>query len=546
MMNAPIAKLLIVDDEAAQMQALCDTLQQEGYAVRGFTSGHDALALLREEQFDLLLTDLMMPGIDGIALLLASREIDADLACIVMTGDGTIATAVSALKAGALDYVLKPFRMNNILPALGRALGIRRLRLENIQLRESVSIYELSRAITQGLEESEVVDKTLAAAAQHSGAAAVYLLLATPDGAELRVAGTTGPAAQTLEPTSFAIDESVGRWLTQARTELDALGAQSDPRTPFAHPFGPKIGIALPIASGGKLFGVLGFTRSRPELRMSPGQLKALDILARTAATAFATTSLVGQLRRMNDELEARVRERTRELEMANKDLEAFSYSVSHDLREPLRAVEGFCELFRTEFSADVPEAGRKLLERIWSGARRMSQLINDLLHFARFSREPLCSLRVPLREVVVDSVAQLKGQQGERDLSVVVGELPDCFGDRALLQQVVINLLSNAFKFTKNRTTARIDIGALRQGEAVVYYVRDNGIGFDMKYADRLFGVFQRLHPRDAFEGTGIGLSIVQRIIQRHGGTVWADSHPDAGTTLYFSLPAQPERCAA
>lgn len=545
-MNASIAKLLIVDDEAAQMRALCDTLQQEGYAARGFTSGHEALALLREEQFDLLLTDLMMPGIDGIALLQASREIDRDIACIVMTGDGTIATAVSALKAGALDYVLKPFRMNNILPALGRALGIRRLRLENIQLRESVSIYELSRAITQGLEEREVVDKTLAAAVQLSDSAAVYLLLTTPDGAELRVAGTAGAGAQTLERASFVIDESVGHWLTQARMELDALGAQSDPRTPFAHPFGPKIGISLPIASAGKLFGVLGFTRSRPELRMSSGQLKALDILARTAATAFATASLVGQLRHMNDELEARVRERTHELEIANKDLEAFSYSVSHDLREPLRAVEGFCELFRTEFSASVPEAGRKLLERIWSGAGRMTQLINDLLHFARFSREPLRRLRVPLREVVVDSVAQLTGQQAERDLKVVVGDLPDCFGDRALLEQVVINLLSNAFKFTKGRAPARIDIGALRQGEAVVYYVRDNGVGFDMKYADRLFGVFQRLHPREAFEGTGIGLSIVQRIIQRHGGTVWADSRPDAGTTLYFSIPAQPERCAA
>ena len=167
-----------------------------------------------------------------------------------------------------------------------------------------------------------------------------------------------------------------------------------------------------------------------------------------------------------------------------------------------------------------------------------MTQLINDLLHFARFSREPLRRLRVPLREVVVDSVAQLTGQQAERDLKVVVGDLPDCFGDRALLEQVVINLLSNAFKFTKGRAPARIDIGALRQGEAVVYYVRDNGVGFDMKYADRLFGVFQRLHPREAFEGTGIGLANVQRIILRHGGRVWAEGVVNSGATFYFSLP--------
>jgi signal transduction histidine kinase len=546
MNGAPIARLLIVDDEAAQMRALCDTLEPEGYVTRGCTAAHDALALLREEQFDLLLTDLMMPEIDGIALLLASREIDPDMACIVMTGDGTIATAVSALKAGALDYVLKPFRMNNLLPALARALAIRRLRLENIQLRESVAIYELSRAFTQSLEENEVIDRTLAAAAQHSDAAAVYLLLLTPDGSSLRVAGTSGAHVPALEHTTFAFDESVNHWLTQACKELDNLGAPSDPQTPFEHPFGRKIGLALPIASGGKLFGVLGLMRAHPERRMSPGQLKALDILVRTTATAFETTSLVGQLRRMNEELEARVRDRTHELEIANKDLEAFSYSVSHDLREPLRAVEGFCDLFRNEFSAEVPEAGRKLLDRIWSGANRMSQLISDLLHFARFSREPLRRLRVPLREVVVESVTQLKAQQGERDLTVVVEELPDCFGDRVLLEQVMINLLSNAFKFTKGREAAQIDVGALRQGDAIVYYVRDNGVGFDMKYADRLFGVFQRLHPREAFEGTGIGLSIVQRIIQRHGGTVWADSRPNVGTTLYFSLPVQAERCAA
>jgi light-regulated signal transduction histidine kinase (bacteriophytochrome) len=240
------------------------------------------------------------------------------------------------------------------------------------------------------------------------------------------------------------------------------------------------------------------------------------------------------------------VRERTRELEIANKDLESFSYSVSHDLREPLRAVEGYCELFREEYAADVPEEGRRLLDRIWSGSSRMTRLINDLLHFARFSREPLHRVRVPLREVVLEAAVRLKEPLGERQLSVHVGDLPDCFGDRSLLEQVVINLMSNAFKFTAGREAARIEVGSLRQGDAIVYYVRDNGVGFDMRYADKLFGVFQRLHPREKFEGTGIGLSIVQRIVQRHGGKVWADSRPEEGTTLYFSLPAQTESIAA
>jgi len=523
------------------MRALCDTLEYEGYLTQGFTSGHEAIAALREQPFDLLLTDLTMPDIDGIALLRACREIDRELACIVMTGQGTIATAVDALKTGALDYVLKPFKVNTILPVLARALATRSLQLENIQLRESVSIHELSRAITQGLEHGEVVERTLAAAGQHSHVSAVYLLVPTDDGHALRLAGKTGSGAEPLESAALLLEGSGERWVDQARKQLEAPG-DSDPRVLFAHPFDARIGVALPIVAGGKFFGVLGFSSSRSQQRISPGQIKALEILARTAATAFETAALVTQLRRVNEELELRVRERTRDLEIANRDLEAFSYSVSHDLREPLRAVEGFCEMFRTEFGSSVPEPGRRILQRIWSGASRMTQLVNDLLHFSRFSREPLHCLRVPLREIVLQTVARLQEPLGERQPSVQVGDLPDCFGDRSLLEQVLINLLSNAFKFSAGRDAPRIEVGALRQGEDIVYYVRDNGVGFDMRYADRLFGVFQRLHPQEAFEGTGIGLSIVHRIITRHGGRVWADSRPNEGTTLYFSLPAQIE----
>ena len=541
-MSAPVARLLIVDDEAALMRALCEALEYEGYLTQGFSSGREAIAALREQSFDLLLTDLTMPETDGIALLRTCREIDRELACIVMTGQGTIATAVDALKAGALDYVLKPFKMNSLLPVLARALATRSLQLENIQLRESVSIHELSRAITQGLEHGEVVERTLAAAGQHSHVSAVYLLVPTDDGRTLRLAAKTGPGAQTLESAMLLLEGSGERWLDQACKQLEGHEGDSDPGVLFTHPFDARIGVALPIVAGGKFFGVLGFSSARSQQRISPGQLKALEIVARTAATAFETAALVTQLRRMNEELELRVRERTRDLEIANRDLEAFSYSVSHDLREPLRAVEGFCEMFRAEFGASVPEPGRRILQRIWSGASRMTQLVNDLLHFSRFSREPLHCLRVPLREIVLQTVTRLQEPLGERQPSVQVGNLPDCFGDRALLEQVLINLLSNAFKFSSGRDSPRIEVGALRQGEDIVYYVRDNGVGFDMRYADKLFGVFQRLHPQEAFAGTGIGLSIVHRIITRHGGRVWADSRPDEGTTLYFSLPPQIE----
>ncbi len=523
------------------MRALCDALSYAGYITQGFTSGREAVAALREQSFDLLLTDLTMPEIDGIALLRACREIDRDLACIMMTGQGTIATAVDAVKAGALDYVLKPFKMNDILPVLARALATRSVQLENIQLRESIAIHELSRAITQGLVQREVVERTVAAASRHSDVGAVYLLTPTEDGRTLRIAGQTGSQVQPLDNAALALDDSAKRWVDEARHELDRSDGTADPRLPFAHPFDARIEVALPIVARGGFFGVLGFSTSRSDRRISLGQLKALDVLARTAATAFETAALVGQLRRVNEELEQRVRERTRELEVANKDLESFSYSVSHDLREPLRAIEGFCEMFRSEFGTSIPEGGRAVLERISSGACRMTQLINDLLHFSRFSREPLERVRVPVRELVLQVVTRLTEPLGERPPAVEIGELPECYGDRALLEQVWVNLLSNAIKFTAGRNPARVDIGALRQGSETVYYVRDNGVGFDMRYADKLFGVFQRLHPAQEFEGTGVGLSIVHRIVTRHGGRVWADSRKGEGTTLYFALPGLP-----
>lgn len=546
-MNAPAhARLLIVDDEAAQLRALCDILQQEGYVTRGVAGAREALAALREEPFDALLTDLSMPQVDGITLLRACREIDRDLACIVMTGHATVSTAVEALKSGAIDYLTKPFNVKQILAVLSRALELRWLQLENIQLRESVSIYELARAITQGLSEAEVVERTLASAAALSDCRAVYML--RPSGAAepvLRLAGQAGPDVQPV--TDLAPPAAVlADWLQYASRELEALTAESSASALVAHPFDRALGIALPIQTAGQLFGILGFSSSQSRRRMRIGQLKTLDVLARTAATAFARAALVTELRDINQALEQRVEERTRELEMANRDLESFAYSISHDLRQPLSVIEGFCELFRAEFGAGVPPGGQPLLEQIWSGTRRMSKLIDDLLHFSRMGRAPLERLRVPLRAMVLEVSARLMQPRREPPAAVQVGDLPDCWGDPALIEQVLVNLLANAIKFSAGRSPARIEVGVLRRGDEAVYYVRDNGVGFDMRYAEKLFGVFQRLHTADEFEGTGIGLSIVHRIVTRHGGKVWADSRKGEGATFYFTLAGPAVRAEA
>ena len=540
MNRSPLARLLIVDDEPALMTALCNTLETEGYAVTGFTSARQALDKLRERQFDLLLTDLMMPEMDGIALLRAAQEIDRDLAGIVMTGHGTIDTAVKALRDGALDYVLKPFRLDNLLSVLARALERRRLQTENIQLRETVSIYELSRAITMGLSHDEIAERTVAAAAQQSDAGAVCVLVPTTEGRELRVAGMSGASAHWSAEQRFAIDAPIVRWVALAREQLSAWSASSsDPEAVFSPPFpGTSPGVAFPIVAGGNFYGILRFSSLTAQRRLTPGQIKAPDILASTAATAFEAASLLTQLRTLNQDLEHRVRERTQELQAANADLEAFSYSVSHDLRAPLRIVDGYCQMFIDDFGAGIPAEGRRILDKARAGATRMNQLIDDLLRFARFSRQPLQMRPVQMSALVRHVVATFEDQLQGRSVQLQVAELPDCVADGSLLQQVLTNLLSNALKFTASRSHAHIEIGTSREAAEQVYFVKDNGVGFDMKYADRLFGVFQRLHSQSEFEGTGIGLSIVHRIVRRHGGRTWAESTPQEGATFYFSLP--------
>jgi two-component system sensor histidine kinase/response regulator len=364
-----LGSLLIVDDEKAQLMALCNTLRDQGYVTVGVSSGEEALDALGRQEFDLLLTDLKMPGMDGIAVLRAAFSIDAKIVGIVMTGHGTIATAVEAMQAGALDYILKPFKLSAVLPILARALAIRRLRLEN------------------------------------------------------------------------------------ARLERD-------------------------------------------------------------------------------------VRQRTAELEAANKELDAFSSSVSHDLRAPLRAVIGFSSTLADVHAAQFSPEARETLDRVRTAAARMQQLIDDLLRFSRLGRQPLAKQRVRVAALVGDLITELQREQDGRAVEVRVGDLPDIVADLSLLKQVFANLLSNAFKFTRKRDRATVEVSARRGDGEIVFSVRDNGVGFDMQYATRLFGVFQRLHGEEDFAGTGVGLSLVQRIVHRHGGRIWAEAEVDKGAVFHIAFP--------
>ncbi len=245
------------------------------------------------------------------------------------------------------------------------------------------------------------------------------------------------------------------------------------------------------------------------------------------------------ELQRLNAELEQRVVERTAQLEAANKELEAFSYTVSHDLRAPLRAIDGFSRILLEEYAPQLVPTCQRYLQLVRTNSQQMGELVDDLLTFARLSRQPLKKQHIAPSELVRQSLKVLCAEPDARRIEIEIGDLPACEADPSLLKQVWINLLANALKFTRQREVARIQIGALRgdNPDEPIYFVRDNGVGFDMKYAHKLFGVFQRLHRAEDYEGTGVGLAIVQRVIHRHGGRVWAEAEPDEGATFYFTL---------
>jgi signal transduction histidine kinase len=252
-----------------------------------------------------------------------------------------------------------------------------------------------------------------------------------------------------------------------------------------------------------------------------------------------AFNHMLAQIQEQNAVLEKRVRERTTELESANKELESFGSSAAHDLRTPLRAITGFAEVLLDPRAKMPPGEADRYIRMIRDGSEQMTELINDLLAFSRLGRQELSRATVDLTRLCTSVYQDLLGERGERRVELRQQELPPATGDLALLRIVFVNLLSNALKYTRPRDNAVIEIGVLEDGKNAVpvYFVRDNGVGFDMRDAEKLFGVFQRLHHAHEFEGTGVGLATVRRIIERHGGQIWAEAELDAGATFFFTL---------
>ena len=301
---------------------------------------------------------------------------------------------------------------------------------------------------------------------------------------------------------------------------------------------------AFPLHSGTSVVGALTVYSGEPQ-SFSDEEIQLLTSLVEDVS--FAVDSMANEkkrlaaeeaLARINEELEQRIALRTDALETANKELEAFSFSVSHDIRAPLRQMSGFAELLQKKVEGQSDEKLHKYSDAISKGAKKMDMLIEDLLAFSHIVRKEMQKREVNLNTLVTGVIQEIQVEIVDRKIKWQVDELPNVLGDRSLLRLVIINLVSNAVKFTSTRQEAEIKIGCKDDGDKFTCYITDNGVGFDMKYADKLFGVFQRLHPQHEFEGTGIGLANVQRIISRHGGKVWAEGAVGQGAAFYFTLP--------
>ncbi len=274
---------------------------------------------------------------------------------------------------------------------------------------------------------------------------------------------------------------------------------------------------------------------SKLPLRNEKGEITGLLGIGKNVTESVKSRD---EIKTLNAELEKRVEERTAQLEAKNKELEAFSYSVSHDLRAPLRHISGYVDLLNKKFRAELPDKGRHYLDTITEASRQMGELIDDLLQFSRTGRAEMRLARYEMKALVEEVITAIKRSEPDRNINWKISPLPAIVCDQPLMRQVWVNLLSNAVKFTGKNEVAEIEIGCFEGDGEITFYVRDNGVGFDMQYATKLFGVFQRLHSKEEFDGTGIGLANVQRIVLRHDGSVRAESEKDKGATFYFTIP--------
>jgi signal transduction histidine kinase/DNA-binding response OmpR family regulator len=606
-------EILIAEDSPTQAQKLRSLLEGRGYTVVAAPDGKQALAAVKRRKPTLVISDVMMPELDGYGLCKAIKSDDKlkDILVILVTSLSDSQDVIRGLECGADNFVRKPYDERYLLSRIEYLLMNRELRrnqkmqigveielgghkhfvtaerqqildllistyeqavgLNNeLKLRERElthsntslgAMFRIAEGLNKATTQRTVCENALERVLDLPGVRAGWISVLEEGGDFVMLASRNVPPAL-MQPGAMEGSCLCRRKLLAG--ELDSVTnilecerlqqARGDTQGLRFHASVPiwigehKLGVMNLVGSERGLFGEedaknlyavgnqLGVALARARLHERLEQLVE-ERTAKLAAEVEERKRAEGEVRALSADLERRVEERTRELAMANKELESFSYSVSHDLRAPLRAIDGFSRMLEEDQAAGLDDEGKRLIRVIRDSTRKMGLLIDDLLAFSRIGRKSISTARIDSGKLVGEVLEEVEAA-AERRARVVVGPLPPAYADAALLRQVWINLLSNAVKFSGNRDDPRVEVSAYDDGADTVYCVKDNGAGFDMRYHDRLFGVFQRLHGDEEFSGTGVGLAIVRRVVTRHGGRVWAEGKVNEGATFYFALP--------
>ncbi len=562
--------LLIVSNDDAHNKAFGQFIirQDLAYTIVIVKSVKEAHHALTTSSYDAIISDYLLG--DGTA-----REIHdykKSLPFIVVTGRGDEKLAIELMKLGASDYLIKDsfgdyltefpailekaFLRNQAEIELGFFRGKfnelieeRAAELENANEKLKAEILERKQAEQTLNYQAELFKKISEAVISTD----VSFQILSWNNASENLYGWTSMEAIGEKFGEFLRVEYINSKPEEVLAEIEKNGIWTGEVIQY-NKAGEKLFVNTSITnldnSDGEVIGKVAVNRDITEAKHVQNELIAyqthLETLVEERTSALnkqvsesaqlneALTNLLEDFQSTNENLAIA----SRKLQEANQELEAFTYSVSHDLRAPLRAVDGFSQILLEDYADELPKNAVSYLTKVTDGAHQMGELIKDLLELSRLGRKPLQKLHFDCNEMVQKIIEDFDYKISKQDYEIKIHDFPNVYGDPALLKQVFVNLISNAIKFSSQNETPRIEIGKMRDDGEVRFYVKDNGVGFDMDYVENLFGVFQRLHSADQFEGTGVGLAIVQRIIRRHGGRVWAEGQVNKGATFFFTIP--------
>lgn len=527
-------RILIVDDEAPIVSALTTLLTREGFETRGCSTSAEALSELRQIDYDILLSDLMMPDMDGIMLLRSALALDPNLIGIVMTGHGDIHTAVEAMRSGAFDYVTKPLQLSFLLPILARAIAVRRLRTENVQLREAVAVYELSTAVASSLDVRTILSRTAEAALQTCRADEVSIVLPQEGKDEGYIAVVGGGNREHLIGQAVPFAHSIVGWVAHSREPLLLNEMVKDSRFTPTHPRQDiRSAIVFPLIAGQHVVGVVNLNATTRSRSFTQSDLKALSVLAGIAAPALLNTHLFAQLKR-----ESHIKS-------------DFLATISHELRTPLHIIQGYLELLEEgNFGPLTPE---QLLpcQKIRKSAASLLDLIISTLDVRKLLQGewPLTITEIEVPTFVAELQGEMENVLQEKPaLRIewqVAPQIPAFFSDRTKLKLVLRNLFHNAMKFTE---TGSVTVGVTASDQGVEFRVSDTGIGITPEQLPIIFEMFKQGDSSDTrrYGGLGSGLYVVRRMLDLLGGTVRVDSERGRGSTFRVWIPRTYARDAA